>query len=164
MDIPFKQLINRKTLAWLIKKTAQTLEMKRGGHNERDKSLLRYNKKGISPSLKTRLKWINFLKWVSKLYSRRNTKNTKNLVFPGSASGKVPPCQCRRCKVTRVRSLGWEDPLEEVMVTHSSFLAWRIPWTEKPGGQPSKGSQRVRHNWSNVARIHWNTKINKINQ
>ena len=35
---------------------------------------------------------------------------------------------------TRVRSLGWEDPLEEGMATHSSILAWRIPWTEKPGG------------------------------
>ena len=35
---------------------------------------------------------------------------------------------------TRVRSLGWEDPLEEVMATHSSILAWRTPWTEEPGG------------------------------
>ena len=35
---------------------------------------------------------------------------------------------------TRVRSLGWEDPLEEAMATHSSFLAWKIPWTEEPGG------------------------------
>ena len=36
---------------------------------------------------------------------------------------------------TRVRSLGWEDPLEEVMATHSSALVWRIPWTEEPGGR-----------------------------
>ena len=35
---------------------------------------------------------------------------------------------------TRVRSLAWEDPLEESMATHSSFLAWKIPWTEEPGG------------------------------
>ena len=41
---------------------------------------------------------------------------------------------------TLVRSLGWEDPLEEVMVTHSSILAWRIPWTEKPGGLQPMGS------------------------
>ena len=45
----------------------------------------------------------------------------------------------------RVRSLGWEDPLEEGMATQSSILAWRIPWTEEPGGLQSMGSQRVRH-------------------
>ena len=42
-----------------------------------------------------------------------------------------------------VQSLGWEDPLEEGMATHSSILAWRIPWTEEPGGLPSMESQRV---------------------
>ena len=46
---------------------------------------------------------------------------------------------------TQVRSLGQEDPLEEVMATHSSILAWRIPWTEKPGGLQSMGSHRVGH-------------------
>ena len=46
---------------------------------------------------------------------------------------------------TQVRSLGWEDPLEKEMATHSSILAWRIPWTENPGGLQSMGSQRVRH-------------------
>ena len=46
---------------------------------------------------------------------------------------------------TRVRSLGWEDPLEKEMATHSSILAWRIPWTEDPGRLQSMGSQRVRH-------------------
>ena len=45
----------------------------------------------------------------------------------------------------RVQSLGWEGPLEEVMATYSNALAWRIPWTEEPGGLQSKGSQRVRH-------------------
>ena len=40
---------------------------------------------------------------------------------------------------TWVRSLGWEDPLEEGMATHSSILAWRIPWTEEPGGLQSMG-------------------------
>ena len=45
---------------------------------------------------------------------------------------------------TRVRSLGWEDPLEKEMSTHSSVLAWEIPWTEF-GGLQSMGSQRVRH-------------------
>ena len=54
-------------------------------------------------------------------------------------------------KETRVQSLGWEDPLQEGMVTHSSILTWRIPWTEMPGGLQSMGSQRVRHDWSNWA-------------
>ena len=43
------------------------------------------------------------------------------------------------------RSPGWDDPLEEGMATHSSILAWRIPWTEDPGGLQSTGSQRVRY-------------------
>ena len=46
---------------------------------------------------------------------------------------------------TRVRSLDWEGPLEKGMATHSSILAWRIPWTEEPGRLQSIGSQRVRH-------------------
>ena len=45
-------------------------------------------------------------------------------------------------KETWVRSLGWDDPLEKGMATHSNILAWRIPWTEKPGGLLSMGSQR----------------------
>ena len=49
---------------------------------------------------------------------------------------------------TWVRSLGQEDPLEKEMATHSSTLAWKIPWTEKPGRQQSMGSQRVGHNWA----------------
>ena len=48
---------------------------------------------------------------------------------------------------TWVRSLDWEDPLEKEMTTHSSILAWRIPWTEKPGGLQSMGSQRVGHDF-----------------
>ena len=66
-----------------------------------------------------------------------------SLVFPGGASGKELTCQCRKHK-TQVRSLGVEDPLEEGMATHSS-LAWRVPWTEEPGGLQSTRSQRVRH-------------------
>ena len=52
---------------------------------------------------------------------------------------------------TQVRSLGWEDPLEKEMATHSSILAWEIPWTEEPGGLWSIGSQRVRHDWEPTA-------------
>ena len=46
---------------------------------------------------------------------------------------------------TRVLSQGWEDPLEKEMATHSSTLAWKIPWIEEPGRLQSMGSQRVRH-------------------
>ena len=49
---------------------------------------------------------------------------------------------------TQIRSLGQEDPLEKGMATHSSILAWRIPWTEKPGGLYSMGLQRVRQDVS----------------
>ena len=49
----------------------------------------------------------------------------------------------------RVQSLGWEDPPEEGMATHSSILAWTIPWTEEPGGLQSMGSHGVGHNRSN---------------
>ena len=47
----------------------------------------------------------------------------------------------------QVQSLGEKDPLEEEMVTHTSILAWKIPWTEEPGGLQSVGSQRVSHDW-----------------
>ena len=51
---------------------------------------------------------------------------------------------------TRVQSLGWEDPLEKGMATHSSILAWKIPWAKEPGRLQSVGSQRVRHNWAHT--------------
>ena len=53
---------------------------------------------------------------------------------------------------TRVRSLFWEDPLQKGMATHSSLLAWRILWTEEPGGLQSVGSQRVVHDWAFISR------------
>ena len=51
----------------------------------------------------------------------------------------------QKTKESQVQSLVWEDPLEEGMATHSSILAWRIPWTEEPGGLWSTASQRVGH-------------------
>ena len=57
----------------------------------------------------------------------------------------------------QVRSLGWEDPLEEGVATHSSILAWRTPWTEEPGGLQSMGSQRARH--ERVVNMHIHTQI-----
>ena len=69
--------------------------------------------------------------------------NATTLLQCGGSEGKkhLPAMQ-----ETWVRSLGWEDPLEKGMATHSSTLAWKIPWTEKPGRLQSIGSQRVRHN------------------
>ena len=55
---------------------------------------------------------------------------------------------------TWVRSLVWEDPLEKEMATHSNILAWRIPWTEEPGGLQSMGSQRVTHDWATSLSFH----------
>ena len=52
---------------------------------------------------------------------------------------------CLPMQETQVPSLGWEDPLEEEMATHSSILAWIILWTEEPGGIQPTRSQRVRH-------------------
>ena len=62
-------------------------------------------------------------------------------------TGNLPAMQ-----KTRVQSLGWEDSLEKGIATHSSILAWRIPWTE-PGGLKSMGSQRVRHDWATNRRV-----------
>ena len=61
--------------------------------------------------------------------------------FPGVSAVKNPPA----IQEVQVRSLGQEDPLEDGMATHSTILAWRIPWTEEPGGLQSIGSQRVTH-------------------
>ena len=67
--------------------------------------------------------------------------------FPVDSVEKNPPAM-QETQEKRVRSLGWEDSLEEGMATHSSILAWRIPWTEEPGGLQSTGSQRVGHDWT----------------
>ena len=56
---------------------------------------------------------------------------------------------------TWLQSLGWEDPLEKEMVTHSRTLAWNIPWMEEPGRLQSMRSQRAGHNWANSL-VHWN--------
>ena len=62
--------------------------------------------------------------------------------LPGGSDGKASASNAG----DQVQSLGWEDLLEKEMVSHSSILAWKIPWTEKPGRLQSMGSQRDRHN------------------
>ena len=64
---------------------------------------------------------------------------------------KNPPAR-QETQETWLRSLGWEDPLEEGMATHSSILAWETPWTEEAGGLQSIGSQIVRQYWNDWAR------------
>ena len=77
----------------------------------------------------TRLKWLSIcLIWASLVAQR-----VKHLLT---------------MQETWVRSLGWEDPLEKEMASHSSTLAWKIPWTEKPGRLQSMGSQRVGYDWA----------------
>ena len=66
--------------------------------------------------------------------------------FPGSSSGKEPACQCRRYKNMGSIPGSGRCPGGGCAI-HSSILAWRIPWTEKPGGLQSMGSQRAGHDW-----------------
>ena len=63
------------------------------------------------------------------------------VILPWWLSGKEPTCLCRKPG----KSLGWEDPLNKKMATHSSTLTWEIPWTEEPGELQSMGSQRFGH-------------------
>ena len=65
--------------------------------------------------------------------------------LPWWLSGKESASQCRRLEF---KSLGWEDRLEQEVESHSSVLAWEIPWTEEPGSIQSMRSQSVRHDWT----------------
>ena len=95
------------------------------------------------------------LKWLSLAGAKSDGKQTYTLWllymftiyyygFPGGLDGKNLPAM----QETQVRSLGWEDPLKKGMATHSSILAWRIPWTEESGRLQSIGLQRVRQDWA----------------
>ena len=82
--------------------------------------------------------------WVSHIYP---------LCLPGSASGKEPACQCRRHK--RCEFDPWVRKMpRRLMSTHTSILAWRIPWTEEPDRLHSMELQRVRHDWSDLSHSH----------
>jgi len=65
--------------------------------------------------------------------------------FPGGTSGKEPTCQCRRHERCEFDPSVGKIPPEKGMATPSDIFAWRIPWTEEPGGLQSTGSQKVRH-------------------
>ena len=91
------------------------------------------------------------LRWhpARKCRSHQGFYSTNNLnkQGPGGSEVKTWPAM----QETQVWSLGREDPLEEGMATHSSILAWEIPWTEEPGRLQSMQSQRVRQDWSDWA-------------
>ena len=67
------------------------------------------------------------------------------LGYPVGTNGKEPIRLLQKTQETWVQFLGWEDPLEKEIATHSSILAWRIPWREEPGGLQSTGLKTVRH-------------------
>ena len=122
---------------------------------------------------------------IFKISKLKKFKCYLNLImgFPGGSVVKNPPTSVWRCwfnlwsgksgaslvaqklkrlpamREIRVRSLGGEDPLEKGMATHSSILAWRIPWREDPGRLQSTGSQRVRHCWATS--LHWENLLEK---
>ena len=79
--------------------------------------------------------------WTAAYQVPPSTGFSRILGFPGGSVVKNPPAMPE----TWVQSLSWEDPLEEGMATHSSTLAWKIPWTEEPGRLQSMGSRRVGH-------------------
>ena len=81
------------------------------------------------------------LKLSVSILSSIRANNHVQWGFLGSSDDKASACNAE----TWVRSLGWEDPLEKEMATHSSTLAWKIPWTEEPRRLQSLGSQTVRH-------------------
>ena len=73
-----------------------------------------------------------------------NTASVQIFELPGGSAVKNPPA-VQEPQETQVQFLGREDPLEEGVATHSSIHAWRIPWTEEPGGLQFIGSQRIGH-------------------
>ena len=73
------------------------------------------------------------------------------LPFLGASLGAQTVKNLPAMLETWVRSLGWEDSLEEEMATHSSILAWRNPWTKEPGGPQSIGLQRLGYDWNDSA-------------
>ena len=77
---------------------------------------------------------------------RMRTLNSDLIWTPGASLVAQSVKNLPAAQETWVQSLGWEDPLEKEMATHSSILAWKISWTEEAGGLQSMGSQRVGHN------------------
>ena len=114
-----------------------------------------------SPTLRQIIPLRFFFRKITLIFSKRIhfklcgiLKNYRkiciNLGFPCGSTVKTPPAMQEIC----IQPLGREDPLEQGTATHSSVLAWRIPWTGEPGGPQAIGPQRVRHDWSDLACAH----------
>ena len=91
-------------------------------------------------------------------YSNFHAILAPNAYLYGSSSGSVVDklLAMQELQETRVQSLGREDPLEKEMAIHSGILAWRIPWTEEPGGLQSTESLRIRHDSAHThLTLHW---------
>ena len=106
---------------------------------------------GLIFLLYARLSWKWWI-WAPQCPASLEFKNISNLMhlmgFPGVSDGKESACNAGDPGLIPP---GWEDLLEKGMATHSSILSWRIPWTEESGQLWSVGSQRVGHNWSDLA-------------
>ena len=89
-----------------------------------------------------------FIHWKNQLWYFLQTVSVfKHYLLFGASPVSQMVKNLTTMQETQVWSPYWEDPLEKGMATHSSILAWRIPWTEESSGLQSMGSQRVRHNW-----------------
>ena len=104
--------------------------------------------------------WWASVHGVTRVGHNLATKPPPQLKYRGFPGGSVVKnlLAMQEMQERCVWTLDQEDPLEEGLATHSSILAWRIPWTEEPGGLQSTGLQRVGHNWAtDHTCTHWNT-------
>ena len=90
--------------------------------------------------------WINYI--CIKIKKKKRTISSGHSDIQLGASLVAQMKHLPAMRETQVWSLGWEDPLEKEMATHSTILAWKIPWTEESGRLQSMRSQRVGHNWA----------------
>ena len=117
---------------------------------------------GQDSTLPLQRSWVG--SWAKELRScklRRASKSKINC-FKVTLHSRLP-CSSKvknlpAMQETWVQSMEWEDPLEKGMAIHSSILAWRIPWTEEPGGLQLVGSKRVRYDWATNSSLHWHTR------
>ena len=153
--------------------TAKVEQILRAAHTSRESWKWRCASQGLwqkswglntwSGLLALPLTWVSYANSPSLSFLSNNSHLTrfedqiKNCIYHSPWASlvaqrlkRLPPVQ-----QTRVWSLGGEDPLEKEMVTHSSILAWRIPWTEEPSRLQSMGSQRVGHDWATSLHF-WN--------
>ena len=95
-------------------------------------------------------------------HKESDTTERLTLHYTCGTNGKEPICQCRRHKRCGFNPWISKIPLEEGLAIHSTILTWRIPWTEEPGRLQSIGSQRVGHDWSNLACRHTTASKTKV--